>query len=255
VISGCVEAPGGLWNPPSAKSELGRNDVHVWRAFLDQPVLHVQHLAQTLSSDERRKAARFCFKQDRRRFIVRRGLLRTILSCYLDTEPSRLQFRYDPCGKSSIAAELDGDALRFNVSHSHGLALYAVVWDRLIGVDVERIRPLPEAEQIAVRFFSAWENAVFRELPRSQKLQGFFNCWTCREAFLKATGYGLSSPLNEFSVSLTPGEPARLISVHGRPGEVSRWSLLELTPAIGYVAALCVEGQGWRLACWGWPDL
>jgi 4'-phosphopantetheinyl transferase len=253
MISDCLEADNGAWNPPPAGPELRRDEVHVWRASLDQPVLRVQQLAQTLSPDERRRAEGFCFERDKRRFIVRRGLLKMILSCYLDVEPSRLQLRYDLCGKPSVAAPSGGRVLCFSASHSHRLALYGAVWDREIGVDVERVHPVPEAEQIAARFFSAWENAVLRELPRSQKLQGFFNCWTRKEAFLKATGYGLSRPLDEFSVSLAPGEPARLMSVHGRPEGGLRWSLLELIPAVGYVAALCVEGRGWRLACWNWP--
>jgi 4'-phosphopantetheinyl transferase len=112
---------------------------------------------------------------------------------------------------------------------------------------------MPDADQIAERFFSAQENRVFRFLPQREKVKAFFNCWTRKEAYIKARGEGLSLPLDRFDVSLVPGEPATLLSVRGEPQEVSRWHLQALLPASGYVAALAVEGHDWRLLCWQWP--
>jgi 4'-phosphopantetheinyl transferase len=243
-----------LWGPPPADLALSSDDVHVWRASLDQPAWRLERLAQMLSADERAKAERFYFERDRKRFIVSQGLLRTILSRYLTIEPNQLQFCYGRRGKPALAQMFGGGTLRFNMSHSHGLALYAIARDRKIGVDLERIRPILDAEQIAERFFSAQENAIFCVLPPSQKLKAFFNCWTRKEAYLKATGDGLARPLDQFNVSLAPGESARLLHVEGDPQEAARWSLQALTPAPGYVAALAVEGHGWRLACWQWPE-
>jgi 4'-phosphopantetheinyl transferase len=135
------------------------------------------------------------------------------------------------------------------------VALYAVTRGREIGIDLECIRFDLEVEKIAERFFSRREAATLRTLPPEVQRQAFFLCWTRKEAYFKARGEGLSLPLDQFDVSLIPGEPAALLSTQRDPYEVSRWSLQELTPAPGYAAALAVEGHGWGLACWQWPDL
>ena len=109
---------------------------------------------------------------------------------------------------------------------------------------------MPDMEQVAARFFSTRENAALQALPDSQKLEAFFNCWTRKEAYIKASGDGLSRPLDQFEVSLAPGEAARLLNVEGMSGETARWSLETLAPATGYVAALAVEGSGWHLERW-----
>jgi 4'-phosphopantetheinyl transferase len=226
---------------------LSSNDVHVWRALLDQPDLCVQQLAQTLSSEELMRAECFHFELDRTRFIVGRGVLRTILGLYLGAEPSRLEFCYGHHGKPHLAERFGAGELRFNLAHSHELALYAFARGREIGVDLEYIRHMPDAEQIAANFFSAREYAMLRALPTSRKEQAFFNCWTRKEAYTKAIGRGLAQSLDQFDVSLVPGEPAGLLNVEGAPEEASRWSSETLTPAPGYVAALAVEGHNWRL--------
>ena len=206
-------------------------------------------MAQTLSADERVRAERFYFEHDRKRFIIGRGLLRTILSRYLDIEPLRLQFCYQSHGKP-VLADFGAGKLHFNLSHSQGLVLYAVTGEQGIGIDIEYVRPLPEADQIVKRFFSARESAVFKALPTAQKPQAFFNCWTRKEAYLKAIGDGLACPLDRVEVSLTPGEPPRLLSIAGTP--LDHWTLQELTPACSYVGALAVRGQNWHIACWRW---
>jgi 4'-phosphopantetheinyl transferase len=236
-----------LWDPSPMDFSLSKNDIHIWCASLNQQPSRFQRLAQTLSADERMRAERFYFEKDRRRFIVRRGLLRTILGCYLGIEPNRLRFCYGPYGKPALAETSGGIALRFNLAHSQGLALYAITHDREIGIDLERVRPISEVEQIAEKLFSTRENAKFRALSMSKKYEAFFKCWTSKEAYLKATGDGLSQPLVLIEVSIAPGEPARLLSIEGDPQKASRWSIQELIPASGYVAALVVEGEGWCL--------
>jgi 4'-phosphopantetheinyl transferase len=234
---------------------LSENEVHIWRAPLDQPDLCIRQLGQMLSEEECIRAKRFRFEDDGRHFVVSRGILRAILSLYLDIEPSRLQFCYARHGKPYLAEELGRGALRFNLAHSHELALYAFTRGREIGVDVEYVRHMPDAEQISASFFSAQENAVLSALPADQKQEAFFSCWTRKEAYIKATGEGLTQPLDMFDVSLTPGEPARLLNVEGNPEEASRWSLEALRPASDYVAALAVEGHGWFPVYWQFPDL
>ena len=215
-----------LWNSPPADLAVSSDEVHVWRASLDQPELYVQRLAQTLSADECMRSKRFYFERDRRRFIVGRGILRMILGCYLGIEPSCLKFWYGSHGKPALAEPASGRKIRFNVSHSQGVALYALTCNREVGVDLERLRSISDAERIAKRFFSSQENAVLQALPANLKHEAFFTCWTRKEAYIKARGEGLSFSLDLFDVSLVPGEPAALLHVRGYPQEVSRWSLL-----------------------------
>ena len=243
------------WLPPPADLTLSSDKVHVWRASLEVTASRVQTLQNTLATDELSRAERFYFEKDRKRFVVARGLLRAILSRYLSIEASQLRFCYSPYGKPALATTPGQDTLSFNVSHSHGLALYAVTRGREIGIDLERIHADLECEQIAARFFSPRENAVLRALPTKLKTEAFFNCWTRKEAYIKARGGGLSFPLDQFDVSLAPGEPTTLLNTRGDPQEATRWSLRALTPGPGYVAALAVEGHGWRFKCWQWPEV
>ena len=241
------------WCPPPEILTLDNNEVHVWRASLDLAASRIQSLKQTLSLDEREKVERFYFQKDRRRFVITRGLLRMILSLYLEIEPSQLRFDYDIYGKPALARESGGAELCFNLSHSHGIALYAVTRNREIGVDIELVRAEVEIQQIAERFFSPQECATLCALPSNMQAEAFFACWTRKEAYIKARGEGLAFPLNQFDVSLAPGEPAALLSTKGDPQEASHWSLHELDPGPGYVAALAVERYGWCLQCWQWP--
>jgi 4'-phosphopantetheinyl transferase len=245
-----MTVPGNLWGPPPADLRLSWDDIHVWRASLDQPAVPLEQLERTLSGDERERSARFYFERDRQRYIVGRGTLRIILSRYLAIEPGQLQFRYGTHGKPALALATGGERLRFNLSHSQDLALYAVGCDREVGVDLEYARRVSDIEQIAERFFSPREYAAFQTLSTDQRFQAFFDCWTRKEAYIKAIGDGFSIPLDQFDVSLAPGEPARLMSIGGDPLKASGWSLRELLPAPGFVAALAVEGQGLRLNCW-----
>ena len=232
--------------------ELMTDEIHVWYASLDQPVATFQRLTQTLSMNERTRAKRFHFKQDKKRFIVGRGILRTILGCYLRIEPSRLQFCYGENGKPALANTLGKGAIHFNLSHSDGLALYFFSQDREIGVDIERVHDIDDIEQIARCFFSVRENVMFRALPKSKKKEAFFNCWTRKEAYIKAIGDGLTCPLNQFDVTLTPGEPACLLEIKGDKQVASRWSICELSPAPGYKAALAAKARGLKLSYRQW---
>jgi 4'-phosphopantetheinyl transferase len=232
---------------PSGAFMLDSDEVHVWRVDLAVGASGVESLAQILSDDERARAARFCFQKDRENFTVARGILRVLLGRYLDLEPSRLAFSYGPHGRPALADRNGSRELCFNISHSNGLALYGFTHDREIGIDVERIRPEMANEQIAERFFAPQEVATLRALPPDAQLEAFFNCWTRKEAFIKASGEGLSLPLDQFAVTLTTGEPAAIISIKDDAETASHWSLQALTPGAGYVAALAVKGHGWRL--------
>lgn len=185
-------------------------------------------------------------------FVVARGVLRMLIGRYLVQPPQDIVFTYSKYGKPALPLLQDGSNLQFNVSHSGGLALLAFCWDAAVGIDVERKRPLPHSEQIAERFFSEQENQIFKSLPAEQRSPAFFNGWTRKEAYIKAIGEGLSCPLDAFDVTLAPGEPARLLRIHGRKQAASAWSLHAFTPRPDYTAALAVTGRDWQLSFWQW---
>jgi 4'-phosphopantetheinyl transferase len=244
--------PSSSWLPAPAGLALPRDEMHIWRASLDLPRQQVQALLQTLAPDEVERAQRFRFAEDSDRFIVARGLLRAILGRYLHVPPEELRFCSGSCGKPALAIQFEGSGIQFNLSYSHSLALYAVTRDRRVGIDLEYVRPIPDARQIVERFFSPKERSILSALPPDEQLETFFRCWTGKEAYLKATGEGLSFPLDQVDVALAPGEAQMQLAVSGDPSEAAHWSLTELCPGPGYAAALAVEGHSWQLSCWQW---
>ncbi len=238
------------WVDPPPVLDLSAGEVHVWRVALDVPEGVVALHFKFLSEDERRRAFRFHFDRDRRRFTVARGALRQILARYLELEPAAVQFGYSEHGKPFLEqppADLD---VRFNVSHSDDVALVAVTLSREVGIDLEKVRPEFAGLEIAERFFSPTEVETLRSLPLKLKSRGFFNCWTRKEAFVKATGKGLSFPLRAFDVTLAPGDPPRLLRVDG--DDPVRWTVFEVLPGQGFVGALVVEGKPRGLRGWRW---
>ena len=225
-----------VWQLPPNQLLASKSKVHVWRADLDRPLKEVERLAQTLSMDERQRAERFHFERDSQRFVVARGLLREILSKYLKIPADRLQFDYGRYGKPTIQAT----QVRFNLSHSHSLVLYAITRDRDLGIDLEFIRPINDAEQIAKRYFSHRENAVFQALSPSQKPAGFFHHWTRKEAYLKAVGDGLVTNNNLFDQTVATEAAAQ-------SDRESYWFLRSFAPAPNYQATVAVEGEGWDI--------
>jgi 4'-phosphopantetheinyl transferase len=239
-----------LWRPPSNSLRLSRNDVHVWKAGLTHSDRTTQSFLRILTLDERSRAESFYFQRDRDRFIIARACLRVILSRYLRITPGKLRFCYGPYGKPALFGIQGERALRFNLSHSHDLALYVVARGREVGLDVEYMREDFASETVAEHFFSGRELEALRGLPSNERTQGFFNCWTRKEAYIKARGMGMSLPLDHFDVTLIPGEPAALLNVRENVRGTSDWSLRDLSPESGYAAAVAVEGANWRLGCW-----
>ncbi len=242
------------WCGPPEVATISRDEVHVWRAALDQTASQRQYFQRHLAADERARAARLYFERDREHFIVARGVLRDILARYLNREPGSLSFRYGSHGKPALAGNDDEAGIRFNISHSRGMALCAVALGREVGIDIEQVRADLAIVEIAERFFSPREVATLLLLPALEQRPAFFRCWTRKEAYIKARGEGLSIPLDGFDVSLAPGEPAALLGVRPDPVDSIRWSLEDLDAAPGFAAALAVEGRGWRLSRWQWQD-
>lgn len=234
--------------------ELRSDEVQVWLGNQDQREERIKALFQTLSPDEQQRALRFRFERDRLHFIAAHGILRRCLGTFLDVPAKRVRFRYTEYGKPSLSAEFSSAHLKFNISHSGSRVLLAFSIDRELGVDIEKIQPDFTTDEIAQRYFSVLEVEMLRALPKTVQAEAFFNCWTRKEAYIKAIGEGLSCPLEKFDVTLAPEQPARLLEtrVHGLPA--SMWAMQSLDVGRGYKAALVVEGHEWGLKCWRWPE-
>jgi 4'-phosphopantetheinyl transferase len=197
--------------------------------------------AGLLSDAERRRAGRFTCQPSRRRFIVARARLRQLLGARLGVGPESVELVYGARGKPALARRFADSDLRFNVSHCDDVAVYALSPGREVGIDVEAIRVIPGGDDIPARFFSPRENAAYQALDARDRPLAFVNCWTRKEAFLKALGDGLYHPLDRFDVSLAPGEPAKILRVENTPGDQCGWRMESFSPAPGFVAAVVSE--------------
>jgi 4'-phosphopantetheinyl transferase len=201
------------------------SEVQVVVARLD-PGPHKAHaLALSLSKAERGRAARFRFDRERRRFTVARARLRELLAERLDVPPESIEFVYGREGKPALAERFARSGWRFNLSHCGELAVFAFSRAGEVGVDVEAVHAIAEADAIAARVFSRREHEAYRALAPTERPLAFFRCWTRKEAFVKALGGGLSMPLAEVDVA------------HAPPG----WRLHSFSPLPGFIGALATE--------------
>jgi len=227
------------WTPSLA------TDVHVWRVRLDQRGPAFDRLLGVLSDEERERARRFRFEHLQQHYTIAHGALRVLLGRYLSVAPDRLRFDEGPQGKPQLSDP--PAALRFNLSHSDALAVVAVAADRDVGVDIEALRPVPEMEEIAHRYFSDQEAIDLMQSAGDAREQNFFRIWTRKEAFIKAIGEGLSCPLDSFAVSVDAGEAARIVHLRGDADAARAWQLHAFQPAPGYAGALAYRGGRLRL--------
>lgn len=232
---------------PEPVLRLAPGTIQIWAVDLDPPAGAVQRLGLLLAEDEWARANRFRFERHRRQYVVGRGALRTLVGAYAGLAPRALRFTYGPRGKPFLAPGQGSEDLFFNLSNSEELALVGFARGAEIGVDVEYLKPMPDLEQVAERFFSVGERSVLRGLAPELKKEGFFNCWTRKEAYLKAVGEGLAVPLDSFDVTLAPGEPARMIAIEGDAVRAQRWFYRHLRPAADYIGAIAVEGGSWQV--------
>lgn len=233
--------------------ELPDNEVHLWRIDLQALRPSEARWQKILSSDEAARAARFHFPVDRQRFSISRGVLRTILAGYLASDAKALSFSYSSKEKPSLSAAYSNSGITFNISHSGEVVLLAFTRGRAVGVDVEQVRSDFEVDAIARRFFSPHEQEQLAAAPQDERFAAFFRCWTRKEAYIKATGDGLSLPLHQFDVSILPGHSDALIATRPDESEAATWLLREVPAGDGYVAALCVRGRDWTLQHWKTP--
>jgi 4'-phosphopantetheinyl transferase len=234
------------WQAPPDRPELGAGEIHVWRFSLEQPQDRVDDFFGMLSPEERARAERGLLERVRRQAIVGRGFLRRTIARYLDRDPSSLSFTFNNYGKPALPES----GLSFNLTHSDGRGLLAVTRIGELGVDLERVRPMQDLEAIARRFFAPGEVEVLVSVEESLRELAFFQCWTRKEAFIKALGEGLARPLDQFEVSLRPGEPARLVWVKDAENEPAGWRFHHLTPWPEYVGCVAIPAQDWVIRSW-----
>lgn len=240
------------WKVGPQQPAIWQNEVHVWRAPLD--VSWSWTFDEALSLEDRTRADRFKFESDRRKFCAARASLRLILSRYLGIRPGRIQLETGEYGKPFIADNHVAQGLRFNLSHSHQVALISVTRDREVGIDIEFMRSDFVTEEVAGHFFSPAEVAEFRTVPPEQRMRSFFNCWTRKEAYIKARGEGLYCPLDQFDVSLAPDAPPLLLASRVDPTDAGRWIFNEIFAGDRYAATVAVENSFSRLVLWDFVE-
>ena len=240
------------WKFPPRDVHLQEREVHIWRASLTPYKQAIQRLEDILSAEECTQASRFRFERDRQCWTVTHAILRLLLARYLGIDHTTLRFGMNAYGKPFLASPALTPPFQFNISHAGDLALYAFVYTAQVGIDVEYLRTDLDYEALARVSFSPWEQMTLRAVPQERKPEAFFSCWTRKEAYIKARGLGLSLPLDLFDVSFIQGERPALLHSREDPHEITRWSLHELMPGMGYVGTLALEGVGWILRYWQW---
>jgi 4'-phosphopantetheinyl transferase len=231
------------WSKPPKRLEIAKNQIHIWRTNLDITKERLEKFKGLLSRDELQRARKYKFERDRDWYVSRRSLLRVLLSNYLEVPPDTITFSYNRYGKPFLRDDFSTVQLDFNLSHSGGFALYAFGLETILGIDIERRHYYSDFMKLAERYFSAYEIEELRSLPPQKRSIGFYNCWTRKEAFIKAHGEGLSLALDAFDVSLIPEEPAHLLATRGDLESADKWRLVAFTAFTGFTAALAVKGS------------
>jgi 4'-phosphopantetheinyl transferase len=216
-------------------------NIHMWNAALDQSPSVIRWLSSLLSSEERKRSQHFIFDRDRNRFIVRHGLLRLLLSYYIGLEPDRIKFICGQNGKPALIDTQNNDDIRFNLTYSRGLCLFAISRCREIGVDIEFSGRSLDYDRIVHNFFTEKEKNFYYRLNKCQKESAFFKLWTKKEAVTKAIGVGLLFPLNLFSVSLLDHEIIELPSVEGLLVNETKWEVNVLNLFPKFKASWAIE--------------
>ncbi len=245
-----LDNPNYSWSPAPPEVKLTSKEIHLWLAPLESISSCIGFLQHTLAPDEKERAGRFRYTKDRNYYIVVRGMLRNILSRYINISPEQIQFRYNDYGKPYLNPLHNKAKLQFNMSHSSGFALYGIVHDDEIGIDIERISSIPEIDKLMDDYLTGEEKTRFHVLALNERTEKFFRYWTLKEAFIKAKGCGLALSMSQVEVQEESGKFVSLIDIKERPKEASHWSIYPLSPAAGYAAAAVTKKNCWNLSCW-----
>lgn len=230
-----------IWISANNEDYNLHNSVHIWLLRFDELKGQEQDFYNLLADEEKKRADNFFSNIDRTRYIVSKGYLRKLLEKFTLTDPEKIVFTANDYGKPAL--KFPTLELYFNISHSANLGLIAISDIAEIGIDVEKHKKIKTIDKIADRFFSQTEKEVLLKLPGKHKLEGFFNCWSRKEAFIKSIGRGLSFPLKLFDVTLKPGDPAELIEIREANESANQWFLQEISVDVGYSAAFCIKSK------------
>ncbi len=231
------------WYQPPEKLTLFPNEIHLWRANLNLPSRIIKTLANCLSEDEKKRAERFHFEQHRDRFIAGRGILRCLVANYLKISSENIIFEYSDRGKPKIAPALNQNNLQFNVSHSQDLAIYGFKYHKNIGVDLEYIKDNIDYKQLAKRFFTPQELQLINSYPIKKQKIIFFQLWTAKEAYLKATGDGLAGSLDQIEFTLDNHYQLHLVDIKPDITQVSHWLIDNFIPQDNFIATIAIKNK------------
>jgi len=241
------ELPG--WSQEPKESSLLDDEVHVWRASLNCSWGSLNRLWATLSGDEQARASEYVFAEDRDHYVAARGILRTILGRYLQRPAAAIVFDYGSAGKPRIRLDASESPLFFNLSHSHGIAVFGFSKRREIGIDVELVRPDIVETQLVEEVLTSVEILDWLAMQPSEQVEAFFTAWTRKEAYAKALGVGLGMQFNALTMPIVPKETVELASAdHGF------WTLRKIVPAKGYTGAVAAQGKDWYLVLSNWLE-
>jgi len=221
---------------------LEPSEVHVWSANLERLNVLRDQVWQILSIDERMRYSQYRNHSQAIRFMIGRGLLRNIVGLYTDTEPSNVGFTYEAFGKPLLARQ-DQSCFNFSVSHSGEIVVFAIALNRQVGIDIEQVRPFNEIENLMAFISNDAEMDMFNALPANLHMKAFYNCWTRKEACLKAIGIGLAMPMTQIVVEHSPNKLARIMSINGDFEEASHWCVRSIEGIPDSIAALVCEGS------------
>lgn len=219
---------------------LEQGEVHFWLFDLDHLSREIPAWERLLSAEEVTRSKHYKFDRDRLRFVARRGILRQLLGRYIGKNPAGISYHTSPYGKLSLPSH----PLSFNLSTSQNRMAFVFTLEKDVGVDIEQVRPIPEISKLAERWFSQAEQAGLSALAPDVQAEAFFHIWTQKEAFIKAHGEGLSLPLKDFSVSVNPDKPGRLLSfIINQSDEACHWQMTSAIPEKGWRAAVCLRAE------------
>jgi len=227
-----------MTHPCVDRPSLSSGEIHVWTARVDNNDHATADLLRILGEEERTQAAQFSFERDRGRFIQSHGIVRQILATYSGVDAATLTFARNRHGKPYLVPRANGPNLQFSISHSGNCCMLAVRLDHSIGIDVEKVRDLPQAMNIAQSYFTPGETRVLAALQGVPQRDAFFALWTHKEATVKGLGISLAANLGRLEFQLDPVRSPRLIAWDGDQSLAQRWSIRRLDPSPGYVAAV-----------------